>query len=184
MPTPSALLVLGQTLSRFIALEGADTADLRALGMTGRQLWAVAMARMALLGAAAAAVGTVAAAIASPLSPLGMARTIEPSPGVSIDGAALALGAAGIVVFVLALSAYPAWRTARSRAAADLASDRPSILAGGVARAGFPPAVVAGTRNGQVYLFRLHRRGAGWPEAVDGCPPGKGYPGFGPRTRQ
>ena len=142
----SALLVLGQTMSRFIALEGADTADLRALGMTGRQLWAVAMARMALLGAAAAAVGTLVAALASPLSPLGVARTIEPSPGVSMDGAALALGAAVIVAFVAALSAYPAWRTARPRPAADLASDRPSILAGGVARAGFPPAVVAGTR--------------------------------------
>src|SRR5207248_10406767 len=84
----SALLVFGQTLSRFIAVESDEAADLRALGMTVGPLWAVAMVRMAVLAIVAAAVAVIAVA-ASPLAPLGLARTIEPAPGISADGSAL-----------------------------------------------------------------------------------------------
>ena len=142
----SAVLVFGQTLSRFIAIEGAEGPDLRALGMTANQLGAIAMVRMTLLAVAAAAIAVAVAVAASPLTPLGLARKIETAPGLSFDAAALALGAAAVVGFVVLLSLYPAWRTAKMRGAAEPGQERPSFIAGGVARAGLPPAIVAGTR--------------------------------------
>jgi ABC-type lipoprotein release transport system permease subunit len=141
----SALLVFGQTLSRFIAVESGEATDLRALGMTVWQVWAVAMVRMAAFAVVAAAVAGIAAAAASPLTPLGLARNIEPTPGISFDWSALALGLAGVLLFVLLLSIYPAWRAARTTAA-EPAAERTSSVAGRFARAGLPPSVVAGTR--------------------------------------
>src|SRR5207237_2492291 len=128
-----------------IAVESAEAADLRALGMTVGQLWAVVMVRMAVLAIAAAAVAVIAAVAASPLAPLGLARTIEAAPGISVDGAALALGLGGVFVFVLLLSIYPAWRAARGTAAAA-GPQRGAVVAGGVPRAGLPPSVLAGAR--------------------------------------
>jgi len=142
----SGVLVLGQTISRFIAMEASEASDLRALGMTGPQLGAVTLIRMGLIGAAAAAVAVVVAVAASPLTPLGLARTVETAPGVSVDTTVLVVGAAAVVGFVLVLSAYPAWRAARRQIQDQAVGERVSVVAGGFAKAGLPPTLVAGTR--------------------------------------
>jgi hypothetical protein len=96
----------------------------------------------------------IAAAIAialSPLAPVGAnARKAEPHPGISVDVLIVAGGAAATVLFVLAVTAIPAWRAAR--VGGDVSGPwtpgregRPG-LADKVARAGLPPTLVAGVR--------------------------------------
>jgi hypothetical protein len=67
------------------------------------------------VGAAAAIGAAVAAGVAvaaSPLMPIGAARLAEPDPGVSADALVLAVGAAAIVVLLVAWAAWSAWRLA------------------------------------------------------------------------
>ena len=111
------LLVAGQTLDRSAFLEAAEYPTLRALGMTRAQLWGVAMTRLGLVAAAAAAVALAVAVALSPLFPLGLARVAEPDPGVTVDAATLGAGAAVLVLALLALGAWPAWRVAAGRPA-------------------------------------------------------------------
>lgn len=88
----AAVLALGQALARQAFTSADDHPALRALGMTGGQLWMTAMLRAALIGVVGAAVAVMVAVMASPLMPLGLARLTEPSPGVSVDGLVLGLG--------------------------------------------------------------------------------------------
>jgi hypothetical protein len=145
--TLSAALVFGQTLSRLITLEASDGTRLRALGMTRGQLWAVGMTRIAAAAALATAVAVGTAIALSPLTPIGLARSIEPQLGVHVDLVGLGVGAVLVMVMVSLLSAFPAWHASKATVAdADVAGARPSFVAGGLTRAGFPLTIVAGTR--------------------------------------
>ena len=137
------LLVAGQTLHRSAFLEAAEHPTLQALGMTRAQLWGVAVTRIGLVAATAAAVALAVAVALSPLFPLGLARVAEPDPGVSFDAVTLGAGAAVLVLALLALGAWPAWRVAGGRSARD-AGGRRSALAGALARSSFPVTAVAG----------------------------------------
>jgi ABC-type lipoprotein release transport system permease subunit len=144
--TLAAVLVFAQTLSRFMALEASDGPRLKALGMTADQVWAIGMIRAVAIALAAAVIAVVVAVVLSPLTPIRLARTIEPRPGVYVDVAALGVGFLAIAVIVPLLSAWPAWRASRATDTEDDIPERASVLAGAVARAGMPPAIVAGTR--------------------------------------
>lgn len=141
------VLVFGQTLSRQIFIESDDHPALAALGFTRGQLVVAVLSR-----ALAACIGGAVAAVAvsvllSPLLPSGLARVAEPRPGFALDALVAGGGSAAIMIAVLMLGAWPAWRSASPRAQARaLASDRPSILAELVGRAGRLPALVAGAR--------------------------------------
>src|SRR5439155_1451248 len=63
----TAALILSQLFFRQALLEARDHATLRALGMERDQLWAIGMARAALMGIVAAVVATVTALALSPL---------------------------------------------------------------------------------------------------------------------
>ncbi|MFL5796922.1 MAG: FtsX-like permease family protein [Actinomycetota bacterium] len=148
----AGLLIFGQALVRRTFEESGENPRLRALGMTRRQLFAVAIVRTAMVGILGAVVAFVLAAALSPVMPLGhFARLIEPHPGFSFDSIVLLGGVVGVVAVTLLVGVMPAWRVARLpgdlQGSADLSGRaRPSAVAAAVARAGFPPSAVTGVR--------------------------------------
>jgi ABC-type antimicrobial peptide transport system permease subunit len=145
-----AVLVLGQVLARQIALEAADYPVLHALGMTRRQLAGLAVARSTAIGAAGALLAACVAVALSPLTPIGLARTAEPAPGVAYDALVLVVAVAGTTAGAAVLALRPAWRAAAASAArgADVKAGpgRRSALASASARAGLPVTLTAGVR--------------------------------------
>ena len=137
------LLVLSQAVARQVFIDSRDHETLAALGMTGGQRWALGMARAALIGAAGAIVAVVLAIALSPLTPVGLARTAEPDPGLRVDGPVLGLGLLATLVAVPVLALVPTWRARRR---ADRESRRPSSVAAALSRAGFPVTTVTGAR--------------------------------------
>jgi ABC-type lipoprotein release transport system permease subunit len=150
LTTVVGFMIFGQALSRLNFTESTENPILSALGMTRRQLFAVAMLRAALIGTAAGVVALVAAVAASSLFPTGLARIVEPTPGTNV--AALVIGGAVLVALgVLLLSVVPALRAARTRGDAQgvaLVAEfrRPSAIAGFVARSGLPASAATGVR--------------------------------------
>ena len=107
-----ALAILAQLLSRQLQLDATDFPILRALGMTRRRLAALSIARV---GAVTVAGGVMAVGLAIPASalmPIGPARLAEPSPGIEINLAILALGCAAIAILPVILVLPAIWRTA------------------------------------------------------------------------
>jgi len=146
----TALLVVGQAASRQLLAASRDNGALAALGMTRGQLMAVGLIEVAAAVSAGAALACGVAIAASPLMPIGPARTAEPDPGLSVDVPVLAAGFAATVVLLLARVAWPAWRLASARHAAQRnaagAPGRPSQAAERLARAGAPVSAVTGVR--------------------------------------
>ena len=147
----SMVLLVGQTLGRQVFLAATEDPTLRALGMTRRQLVGVALVRAALIGAAGAVLAVAAAVALSSLTPIGLARLAEPTPGVAVDGPVLAVGALVIVAVVGGCAALPAWRAARlpgdPLGVMDLAGpQRPSRLARALGGVAVPPTAALGVR--------------------------------------
>src|ERR1700733_2805290 len=107
-----ALAVIGQLLSRQLALDSADFPILRTLGMTRARLTALSLLRMGAVTVTGAAIAVAVAGAASPLMPVGPARTAEPRPGVEVNVAILAASFAVIAIVPLALLVPSAWRAA------------------------------------------------------------------------
>jgi ABC-type antimicrobial peptide transport system permease subunit len=108
-----ALAVIGQLLSRQLALEAAEFPVLRALGMRGPTLIALSLARLALVTVTGAVVAVAAAVAVSPLMPIGPARLAETDPGVEVNLAVLAAGGTVIALLPLAVLLPAARRAAR-----------------------------------------------------------------------
>ena len=148
----TALLIIGQAAARLLAAAANDHPVLAALGMTRGQLTAAGLAEAAVAGVAGALLAAGVAVAASPLMPAGAARLAEPDPGISVDWAVLVPGAAAIVVLLLALAAWPAWRLSGVRAisvadaSAGGGAGPGSRLATWLAGWGAPLAVTAGVR--------------------------------------
>jgi hypothetical protein len=145
----AALLLVGQTLGRQVALESAEYPTLRALGMTHRQLVGVALVRTAVIGVVGAGLASATALALSPLTPIGVARRAELDPGVVADWPVLAAGALAILVVTLVAAALPAWRAARARGdalgvVASAGPRRTRRMAGVLAAAGVRPTAVTG----------------------------------------
>jgi FtsX-like permease family len=141
----AVLLVAGQALARQAFLEAGDNQALWALGMTGGQLWTIAMLRAAIAGLGGAVVAVAVAVALSGLFPLGLGRVAEPHPGSAADGVPLAAGAAAVVVVAVALSAWPAWRARRPGDVAARATGH-SVVAEILAGGGVPAPGVVGVR--------------------------------------
>jgi hypothetical protein len=147
----AGLVIFGQALARLLFVDGAENPTLRAVGMTGWELTGVAMIRAASIAVIGAVLAAGLAVAFSPLMPLGLARLVEPSPGVSVDPLIVGGGAAALGILVLGLAALPAWRVSRVRGdslgVAEWSSHaRPSRVADTMARTGLPPTAVAGVR--------------------------------------
>ena len=150
------LAVVGQALARQSDVESEDHPTLIAVGMSGRELFKVDMARNLLVGLAGAVGAVVIATALSPIAPLGEARLAEDSTGVAFDSLVLLLGALATVAVVLALGVWPALRAARTRRMDERAGpSRPSAMVRHMVTLGAPPTAVIGVRNA------LERRSGG-----------------------
>jgi hypothetical protein len=145
----TGLFVAGQSIARQVQLDAPDQPALRALGMTSGQLVGAVVLRGGLVGAGGALLAVALAVLASPLTPIGLARRAEVAPGVAADGPVLVLGAAGLLLVVLARTGLAAWAATRTPGpgrARQPAARRPSRIGDGLAGAGGPPSAVIGTR--------------------------------------
>jgi ABC-type antimicrobial peptide transport system permease subunit len=146
----AGLLIFAQAVTRQTVVGATENPTLRALGMTPNQLVGVAMLRTAAIGVAGAVVAMVFAVALSPLTPIGLARLVEPNPGIAFDGVVLGLGGVILVALVPLLAALPAWRSARiggdQLGTAAPSRLKPSVVADAFAKVGLPPTAVAGVR--------------------------------------
>jgi hypothetical protein len=142
----TGVFVVGQALTRQSFLDSVDFPALRGLGFARPQLFGVAMMPAALVAVAGAILAVVVAAAASPLTPIGAARTAEPHPGFHVDWFVVGLGALAVVVVVLALAALAIWRYARARGIEFRDDARPSRAAASLAHAGASTPLTAGVR--------------------------------------
>jgi hypothetical protein len=125
-----------QLLSRQLAVDSADFAVLRALGMTPGQLLMLATVRLATITSGAGLLAVVVAILASPLTPIGPARLAEPQPGTSANVLILVTGGALLAAAPLVLMLPAAWRSASrppesARALAPPQRRRPARLTSG-----------------------------------------------------
>jgi hypothetical protein len=144
-----ALALVGQAAARQTALERGDYLNMRVLGATRAQLAGVVALRSGLTCLAGAVLGVGIAWLASPLTPVGLARQAEIHPGLMLDPAVLIPGAIAMGVLVTAWSVGHAWLTTRQTilAAADGGGPvRRSRVATLVSRTGLPPQAAIGTR--------------------------------------
>jgi ABC-type lipoprotein release transport system permease subunit len=143
----AGIAVLGQLLVRFAAGASPDEAVLAAIGMSRRTRFILGMLRAATVALVAIPVAVATAYIASRAMPVGVARGIEPARRFEFDVLVLGLGALGIFLFVVAITAIPTWRvTSRALHDSDDQAAARSRVADAAARAGFPPAATAGAR--------------------------------------
>jgi ABC-type antimicrobial peptide transport system permease subunit len=137
-----ALAVIGQLLSRQLALDAAEFPVLRALGVQRAALVTLSLARLGIVTVTGAIVAVAIAIAASPLMPIGPARLAEPHPGVEVNLAILGAGFAAIALLPLAVLLPPAWRAARQAqgplgmAEPTPRQSRPSRLAAALTHAG------------------------------------------------
>jgi ABC-type lipoprotein release transport system permease subunit len=149
----TALAVFGQILARQAFLESVEYPTLRGLGMDQGHLMAVGMLRAAGIGMVAAAVSVVVAILLSPLTPTGLARVAEPTPGFRVDAVVLGFGTLTVIVLILGVSLLPVYRTARARTTmlgtAEIGSEeRMSRLDRGLGGLGLPSSMAIGIRMG------------------------------------
>lgn len=148
--TIAGFVIFGQALSRLSFTQSMENPILSALGMTRRQLFAVAMVRAAVVGALAGVVALVGSVAASSLFPTGLIQIVEPTPGTEIGLIVLA-GALCVMLGVMLLSVFPALRGARTPGDARGVAlveefGRPSAIAQMVTRSGLPASVTTGVR--------------------------------------
>ena len=142
-----AFVLLVQTLMRLAGVAALDHPTLRALGMTSRQLFILGLARAGGIAVFAAALAVAVAAALSPLTPIGLARELEPDPGFAFDWLIVMPGAAAVLAAILLAGALIAWRAARPPAGAPLSAPKAaSAIADALARSGAPATVGAGVR--------------------------------------
>lgn len=145
------VLVLGQTIARQTFLESSDHPVLRALGLSQGRLFTLGMIRAALIGLTGSALAVLVAAAASPLTPFGNARLVDPDAGFSAPAVPLLLGFVAVMVAVIALAVWPSLRAARSAAAGFGPSEhsgatRPASLAERMSRLARLPVAGIGVR--------------------------------------
>jgi hypothetical protein len=112
----SMLVVVGQSLVRQVYATAGAFPGLRALGAAPRQLAAVALAPGAFVAVVGMALAIPSAYVLSGLTPIGLARRAEISPGFAFDAVALLAGAAVLALLLAARAALAAPRAARAGA--------------------------------------------------------------------
>lgn len=147
----TAALMIGQAVTRRVALGSTDLPILRSLGMTKAQVLRASLVVPAIVGLAGGAIAVAIAVAASPLPSTGLARLLEVDPGIAVDLGVVVPGFLSIAAVPAAVALVPAWRLARARGGVlgtieYAGADRPAALPGWLARIGLPAPAVAGTR--------------------------------------
>jgi hypothetical protein len=140
----AAVLLIGQSLVRYVSATAVDLQVLKAVGLTRKQGVAAATAGPLLAAVAGATLGVAGAIAASRWTPIGLAAYAEPQPGVNVDWQVLGVGWLVAPLLVLAGSAAA---TAAALSARPLrVRPRRSAAAAAAARAGLPVPLVLGAR--------------------------------------
>jgi hypothetical protein len=148
----AGLLLAAQAIGRQIFAHNRDLGDLRALGMTPRELGALGVLHGWTIAASAAIIAAIVAWLASAYTPFGSTHGIEPHPGLRFDTPTLVYGAVLSAVALALTSLLSARRLAGAAARRGIAQpalsvgDRPSRIVTLLSRAGLPPTVVTGAR--------------------------------------
>lgn len=100
----SSLVVMAQIFRRAAIAASPEMNALRALGMRRTDLAAAATRSGLRTGTAGVLVATVVAIAGSPLFPVGISRTAEPHPGLSIDFVVLGIGLSATLLLTTLLS--------------------------------------------------------------------------------
>lgn len=146
-----SLLLLGHAFARVGSAGAHDHGVLRAVGASGAQLRALAVARVLPIGLATAVVAAVTSVGLSRFSPVGVARQAELHPGVELNVAYVGGGAVAAFVVTSLLGAVSGWWTGRlppETGGVVTGVRRPLRLAAAMAGAGFPAPAVSGVRMG------------------------------------
>ena len=143
-----AFLAIGQVIAREVRLSSSDHRVLAALGFDRRQLVASTLSWLACPVVAGSGLAVLGAVAASPLMPIGPARTAEPHPGFSVDFVVLGVGLASLILLFGGVSAATAWFVSRDRPVERYGAlpNGGSRWAGAEAfgRAGFSPSAEVG----------------------------------------
>ncbi len=143
----AGLAVIGQAAARQFVVDADDRQTLAALGLRTRQFVALGLARAAVIGAVGAAGAVGLAASLSPLTPVGEARLAISEPGaVAVDPLVAVIGTLATLASVVALSAWPAVRSAQLLGRDPAPRPLPAAVVRAAARGGAPPAAVIGIR--------------------------------------
>ncbi|MEO7556538.1 MAG: FtsX-like permease family protein [Acidimicrobiales bacterium] len=139
------LLLGGQAIARQASSESVDDATLRAIGFTAGGLVALRAAKALAIGIAASLVAVAFALAVAPLFPIGLAKLVEPDPGLRLDGLVLVAGGLTITAVFAGLGAAAGWwvswrKLSRTRSSPLL------IEVGQRALGGARPSIVAGVR--------------------------------------
>jgi putative ABC transport system permease protein len=139
-------VVLAQLVARIMERAGAERLVLRDLGVDRRTRRAATAASGVISVAVAVATSSVVAVVASRWTPIGVARRVEPSPGVDWNLVLLAGGSltTGLLVAASFLVAAAGWRNRRSHVPAG----RFAGAASGVLQAGPIGSVAAASAFG------------------------------------
>ena len=124
--TAGAMLAIGQTLGRRAGLRADDDRTLAAMGMTPQERRAVDWFRLGAVVVGGIAIAFAVAALGSGLTPVGVARGVEPKPGLALDWVVLGPGALVLAFLVGGCSVVTTLRARRVAGAAE----RPSVLVG------------------------------------------------------
>jgi ABC-type lipoprotein release transport system permease subunit len=103
-------VLVGLLLLRNASAVADDVATMVTMGMTRRRIIGLGAVRGMLVGVFGALVAVVIAVVASPLTPAGLARLIEPAPGIRVDRTVLLLGALAVLAVTTVFGAGAAWR--------------------------------------------------------------------------
>jgi len=142
------LVIVAQSIARHVFTTADDFPVLRALGISRRQLFAIALAPGVLIAAAGMVAAIPIAYGLSAFMPVGLARRAEISPGLSFDAAILLGGSAALALLLAGRAAITALRVVRIGTGVPTAEagSRGSRVARWMAGRGYPPTAVSGVR--------------------------------------
>jgi hypothetical protein len=141
----AGFVATGQALARQTAFSIEDQIKLRALGLSRWQRFVALLLPAVLVATVGAAAAAGGALLASPMTPIGLARRVEPDPGFAADWPVFGLGFLVVAILVAGRAAVSAWRTAGGPSSASVPAGGSRVVAW-LARLGAPPAVVTGVR--------------------------------------
>jgi ABC-type lipoprotein release transport system permease subunit len=107
-------VLVGQSLTRTVYAMAEAVPALRALGFTRADVVHGLGLPLGLTALTGAVVAIGSAVLLSGRFPVGLARRLEPDPGLHTDWPVLAAGAGVVAVLVIAGATYAAWRAARA----------------------------------------------------------------------
>ena len=138
--TAGAMLAIGQTLGRRAGILADDDRALAAMGMTPRERCVADWLRLGSVVVSGVVIAFAVAGFGSGLTPVGVARGVEPKPGLTVDWVVLGPGALGLALLVGGSSVIA---TIRARRVAG-AIGRPSVLVGRLRSMVASPSVKVG----------------------------------------